>query len=233
MKTIQKKCQVVLLPTDKPHPQLFIHQGLGCKEQKISSGQGMQHHIEMMKVGVSKPQHLYILSDEEIKEGDWYLDNIPNYYSIEQAISDWVITKDHKKIIATTNPELEIKVEGEFKTFYSGNFKAKGYKHLPKPTDKFIQDWIENGCPEIVNAEYIKSFEVISEGKIGFPEDTISWWKEILKISSDNTITCSFIEDDYSDYEAYCEMIKELSCGQTKWITPMSFEEWLKETIKK
>ncbi|MEW2859388.1 hypothetical protein AB1A63_15220, partial [Lactiplantibacillus paraplantarum] len=48
-------------------------------------------------------QHLYILSDDEIKEGDWYHNSIDN--SIKQA-SDWIYVSTCKKIIATTDTSL-------------------------------------------------------------------------------------------------------------------------------
>lgn len=51
-------------------------------------------------------QHIYITSDSEIKDGDWHLDCIKDYETIEKAEKDWCLTKDHKKIILTTDQDL-------------------------------------------------------------------------------------------------------------------------------
>ena len=49
-------------------------------------------------------QHLYFLSDEEIKKGDWYIDdNILVRKSITSVKDYWMVRKDCKKIIAATD----------------------------------------------------------------------------------------------------------------------------------
>ena len=118
------KAKVHLLATDKPNPNLFIHRGLGSDLQVLSTGQGIVHHKEMMECGVSKPQHLYFTTDEEIKEGDWRL-----YYNTGKICKttkeDLLLIKYYeeecKKIIATTNPEL-------WDTYKEALFKQIGNK---------------------------------------------------------------------------------------------------------
>jgi len=50
----------------------------------------------------AKPQHLYFTSDEEIKEGDWFLDE---YSNIRKSSIETRCQGD-KKIVACTNPDL-------------------------------------------------------------------------------------------------------------------------------
>ena len=107
---MKKTHQVVMLPTQKANPNLFIHQGLGNKEKILSSGQGILHHKEMIACGVSKPQHLYIISDEKIKDGNWCIQT--NY---EKTHNELVKYKHcdkgsfiFKKIIASTDRSLSI-----------------------------------------------------------------------------------------------------------------------------
>ena len=62
-------------------------------------------------------QHLYILSDEEIKEGDWYYTPIKRI--IEQCVKKILVIKDVKndiqqlKIIATTDKSLFTEIENQ------------------------------------------------------------------------------------------------------------------------
>ena len=110
-----KEYQIVMLSTDKANSNLFIHQGLGSKEKVLSSGQGIVHHKEMMACGVSQPQHLYILSDDNIQEGDWRMNfvlGIPTSIAKQKSSSyvGFIGRKPHssdKKIIASTDKSLK------------------------------------------------------------------------------------------------------------------------------
>lgn len=110
-------------------------------------------------------QHLYILSDDEIKEGDWHFNklaiNSPKGGPIEKAsknvASNWArnmsyndgksfLRDDYKKIIATTNPEL-IKdgvstiLQSDIEhciSLHSGKGKEVVSDALPKNVEKYI-----------------------------------------------------------------------------------------------
>ena len=85
-----------------------------------------------------KTQHLYILSDEEIKVGDWYFDECLD--KPRKCITDnkeyWAVRKNYKKIIATTDKSLE----------------------LPEPPpefiDKFIREYNKGNVIQNVMVEY-------------------------------------------------------------------------------
>ena len=52
-------------------------------------------------------QNIYITSDEEIKDGDWYIDDIDAVRkSITSDVKYWSVRKDYKKIILTTDQDL-------------------------------------------------------------------------------------------------------------------------------
>lgn len=48
-------------------------------------------------------QNIYITSDEEIKEGDWFLTDDKR---VEKDATDWRAREWHRKIILTTDPDL-------------------------------------------------------------------------------------------------------------------------------
>lgn len=51
-----------------------------------------------------KPQHLYITTDEEIKEGDWFYNS--NMNRVAKCSRSTVLCDAYYKIIATTDPKL-------------------------------------------------------------------------------------------------------------------------------
>lgn len=101
---MKNKSTFVFLPTDKTtNIYSDYNGGLHTKTDEITVYLGNN----------SKFQHLYILSDDEIKEGDWYLTRLEdgsypvhadlNPRKCSEASYDFT---NCKKIIATTNPEL-------------------------------------------------------------------------------------------------------------------------------
>lgn len=101
--------QVHMLPTDKANGGLqLVH---SIKDKQLS----LADFGTYIDTRIFKSQHLYITSNEEIKEGDWVIDTVERY--IRQAIKSDLeyfnavltgLNSGHLrlKIIATTNPEL-------------------------------------------------------------------------------------------------------------------------------
>jgi len=90
-----------LLPTDKPSK--LTKNNLG----KLIKLNGLQYQ----EVNIN--QHIYITSDEEIKEGDWVICWGGDYKNIEivklnkDNYTHWIIdAENYKKIILTTDPDL-------------------------------------------------------------------------------------------------------------------------------
>jgi hypothetical protein len=95
---------------------------------------------------VMRPQHLYITSDDEIKEGDWFMSAFFSYpiHNIKELRErpeglGWTteeLNKDFKghKIIATTDTSLKI---------ITGMVGSGTGVLLPQPSDKFIQAYID------------------------------------------------------------------------------------------
>jgi hypothetical protein len=88
-----------VIPTDKPSRLSILNSG------KLNLG------AEIMSSSNSKPQHIYITSDEEIKEGDWVIKisslykgggSIQKYSFIDRQFEDITF----KKIILTTDQDL-------------------------------------------------------------------------------------------------------------------------------
>jgi len=133
-------------------------------------------------------QHLYFLSDDEIKEGDWWFDLLERrvFKVTEEDVvvikADGLPHNEFKKIIATTD-KLGVITKDEF--------SGVDNQHLPQPSETFIKKFIEaynNGNPIMeVMVEYN---HLQSSGGLN---------KEWLKVnSSDNTITIRKMKDSWT-----------------------------------
>lgn len=128
MSTVKRKCRVVILKAKRGTIALYKKTGNMAKPN---------FNVGIFESDVYQPYHLYILSDDEIKAGDWiYWNN-----KVVKAI-DTVYTNSTKKIIATTDNSLSQTSRTE----------------IPQPSNSFIQKYIEaynNGKPiEKVMVEY-------------------------------------------------------------------------------
>lgn len=175
------------------------------------------------------PQHLYILSDEEIKEGDWCIDpEVCELFQCKQNLSHedvYIDTNDkirythcdpHEvyKIITSTNPEL----------------------NLPRPSDAFLKAYCEKGGVNGVLVEY--KYETITTGSDEFnlsEEDQL-----MLKVASDNTITIKPIRSSWSREEVI-KLLKEAkssirehtgvdNCGCCCYCS-LDFDKWIEQNL--
>ena len=139
-------------------------------------------------------QHLYIVSNEKIKESDWYiwLDNS----QICRAETDIMIINQHlknghiKKIIATTNEYIgytDIRVS-----------PVKNFCIYPQPSDSFIKKYIEeyNKGNQItkVLVEYSKHLSEPLHKILKSSKPLTHSYS--LKVDSNNTITIKRLEPE-------------------------------------
>lgn len=178
-----KQCKVVMLSTNKKSIIYFNY------VNRLLLG----FNIERTLPDVS--QHLYILSDEEIREGDWCMIISPMYPKhYEQATKEeldriqgnWK-NGTQKKIIATTEPSLE----------------------LPKPSDSFIQKYIESYNKGNVITDITVEYETYihnpetnkerhSTDRL-YPEDCEL--EKRAKVNKDNTITIKKVKNSWTRKE--------------------------------
>jgi len=102
---------------------------------------------ENCKIVNWKPQHIYILSDEEIYPDEYFLILHSNKIS-KNHYNHKLIKSGGNKIIASTNPEL----------------------NLPTPSHSFVKKFCELGGIEEVMVEY-KEFHPIGSGSTLFIKD--------------------------------------------------------------
>jgi len=163
-----KRTKVVMLPTNEK-----AGLKLGLNGLLVNNTLGYDSHFTN--------QHLYFLSDDEIKEGDWYLKNGESI--IVSALGEIVKGdyKNCKKIIATTDMSLKQEIFGLGETAMC---------FLPQPSEGFIQ--------KFVNA--YNSGNPITEVMVEYNHilSTTGLNNEWLKVASDNTITIRKMKDSWT-----------------------------------
>lgn len=174
------------------------------------------------------PQHLYIFSDEEIKEDDWHYDSSDN------KIKQWKGNLNSnrlrsKKIISTTNTSLTA-LYGQSEEGY-----GKMKEGLPQPSQSFIEAYVRAYNEDKPITEVMVEYHPeLYDGT-----ETTSNLSGRLKINpKDNTITIRKVKDSWNREEhsinlQYCVSL----FAAEKGLTPTSKEmkevnDWVKNWIQ-
>ncbi len=191
-----KKATVVMLPTNQKAQDCLLLYNRRLNPLQANKGYYTQEYLKEYNI---QANHLYIISDEEIKEGDWvYTGNkikqvkeVTNKHSYLVFDDETLLSSDCKKIIATTD---------------NLDAREKGLR-LPQPSQSFIDKYISeyNKGNQIVDVmvEY-EEFALHYQGNRE-PNDPSKLIK--LKVNlKDNTITIKRIKDSWTreEVEALC-----------------------------
>ena len=184
------KCKIVMLSTNQQTKYLMVYSDVEkTKGKLILNGLKNDEYKEY--------QHLYIISDDEIKKGDYYIiDNIPELLKNNglRFIDNYC-----KKVIATTDTSLYIHQKETMslpeRVFY-----------LPQPSQQFIQKYIEEYNRGNIITDVLVEYELVSNEEYFLntinPDDGVPYFDENLKINpKDNTITIKKVKDSYTKEE--------------------------------
>lgn len=202
----EKKCKVLLLPTNEKASLKLGQNGL-----LVNNTLGYDSHFTN--------QHLYFLSNEEIKEGDWMY-NPEREPSILQCVGKGSL-RGWKKIIATTDKSLSFT--------WRDNKNDLHIYHLPQPSQSFIEKFVEeynkgNQITEVM-VEYNEPITEIP--KPYKPYSEVEHLDGTLKINpKDNTITIRKIKDSWSRDEV------EKLCREARYTTGVvEIDKWIEENL--
>lgn len=204
---------------------------------------------------MATPQHLYITTDEEIKEGDWcYLDYgikfigkafkgsdgrfvyhelgcdpVEEYGTIEGGLTP--LEEEVSKIIATTDPKLKkFKVVGPDGTGMSIS--------LPQPSQSFIEEYCKAGGIDevLVEVECLTSTHttIVDWSKEPIETEALSEPKCIeyrIKLNPDNTIIIHPVEEKMYNRDEVGSKIKEFVKEYAYEWSMDDINEWIEENL--
>lgn len=211
-----RKGQVIMLPTDDI--TLFYKWGnnlyYNCLEKS---------HVNTQ----ADSQHLYIISDDEIKENDWCL-NLENNHYFQATYTD--INNIYAKNVA-------YRIKGIKKIILS----TDKFLNLPQPSQQFVGKYIEeynksnvikDVLVEYILQSYSDRFEDVEY--IGKPE---TWGKRLKINSKDNTVIIKEVKDTYSheEVEKLCRYAWKVgfNVGYYEDTQPslLTADNWVKENL--
>lgn len=205
-----KRAKGVMLPTRDNHSQLEIDD---LNTNKLS--------FELKQYVCKNPQHLYIISEDEIKEGDWCyckLDSKPIQYFKEkyQSIRNDIREYGYKKIIATTDTSVT------YNYYDSDSYGIPQVFKLPQPSQQFIEKYIESyNKGEVITdllVEYSPSSITLQTYSNQQIDDSLKALS--LKVNpKDNTITTKKLKDNFTINEIEKALIN------TKLLTNNEFKD--------
>lgn len=217
-----KKCQVVMLPTEKANinkGQLYVksHKKGNIDNSLVNSKLEIaekyldyedRQNIIFCAGGdiYLKSQHLYIISDDVIKEGDWYFNPAGNQIVKCEYKHETIACKQEpvcKKIIATTDSSLIIY---EHQVFRNGLARLKEVK-LPQPSQSFIEKYIKQYNKENIITDVMVEYQDdlwvqdYATTPISPLPPMVNLGGEIKVNTKDNTITIKRIQDTFTREE--------------------------------
>ena len=183
-----KKGKVVMLPTNEPSKI-----GNLATYQKRSLAKVIKEGINPIGSTVQF-WNLYIISDDEIKKGDYIYCTITNAIEIAKYNHDYLI-RDWKKVIATTDTSLKI----DNPNYDIGRL---AYINLPQPSKQFIEKYIEEYNKGNIITDVLVEYEYLLDDRAVLP-----YWN--LKVNTkDNTITIKKLKETYNK-EELCQILEK------------------------
>lgn len=195
--TSLKKHQIIMLPTSRKNnnilwkltkPKINILPKGNINKLDILHF-GNENIKGAWKDGNIKCQHLYILSNESIKEGDWYIDDANNVrLSVTSDEDYWSKRPEYKKVISITDTSL----------------------NLPQPSQAFIQKYVERYNADdpityvMVEYQYPEMIKISSHLLLtGSDEEKQEMEAQLnLKVNpKDNIITIRSVKDTWNKEE--------------------------------
>lgn len=221
METKRKRRKVIMLPTENAENAIIVkNHSINIDEFYYNKGTVTQAYLNSIN---AKSYHLYIVSDDEIKEnekGQFYDFNYNRIVNIAKNINNdkHFNRRDIRKIIATTDKALT--KLGVMNNYYS----------LPQPSKAFIEKYCKLGGIDEVDVEYQEELvEGVTFGLHGNDEPPTEL---VLKVSSHNEITIHAIKDSWNRKELESilfDFAEYITDNPKKYIE--NTEQWIKKNL--
>ena len=231
-----KRVKIIMLPTDKAENCILSYKELNGLE--FVPGYFTKDYLNSInRIG----NHLYFISDDEIKEGDWvmYLEQATENNPTKKADPYLVTDLDEvhwndKKIIATTDKSL---TKGSLLQNAKERLKTNLLPQIPK---SFIEKYCEVGGIDEVLVELTGYFKCDNNHTMNtraacrYPMCNEICNKEELKIDSHNTITIHPIKSSWNKEEVE-SLLFQYAEEEHGWFSSKSeiesFNNWVSKNL--
>jgi len=221
---MRKEVKVVMLPTEKARMCKMIDLEDNSFEFLVQPNNNA--FIDEKSHGFHiKPFHLYLVSDEEIKEGDWFITTNSGKNHNEKVLIEATRTtleyvdKHDFKIIATTDKS---KTEFEGVEYFRDGTSKDSYISLPQIPQSFIEAYVKaEGKIDKVMVEY-----VVHVMALDTMEESLH-----LKLREDNTVKIHKIEEKTFTKDELASAIERFSWDKTQGVDIETVQEWIEENL--
>lgn len=228
---MKKEVQLIILPTKE---KSILYRLIGNQRDVIYMGD-YDYSDDVLRENV----HLYAVSDDEIKEGDWCYDEDSDKGVVKclRTAKDSYWNKLCKKIIATTDKSLKIK---DFPDL--DNSATRG---LPTFKQSFLEKYCRVGGIDEVMVEYEQWTELLKYNGINYVHN--QWTKKIplnsvcgefeyrLKVNKDKTINTFSVNKKLYTREEIESILFKYAEEEHAWFSSKSetdsFNNWIKENL--
>ena len=231
---MKKRAKAHLLPTDKAENCIIKH-GEALGHIKGS------HSQQYLKSHNESSHHLYITTEDEIKEGDWCLffwDGMKDgeLGQVGSEPQQYLPSKGHtlnrnlRKIIATTDPKLHSTRLKDCPVNPEDNMVS--VRGVSKHSKEFIEEYCKAGGIDEVDVEY----GLFHDGNFKDDDETHAF-KATRKprVTSNNEIIIHSIEEKMYNREEVVQLFRDYQNAKARQILdggePLIPLEWIKENL--
>jgi len=213
---MKKECKVVMLPTEKAST-------LWYNKDTKQLVYNPDYYLDPTHVDI--PQHLYLISDDEIRENDWFIKwsggkwNLHQCSEFDKKLIDelWNETT-YKKVIASTDL-LQITVGKDGDDIL--------VDCLPKFSESFIKAYVKaNGEIDKVEVEYEQKADMV----IGQKSRGITNLHWALKLTPNNEVIISMVEEKMYNKDEVVELLMKASKDRAIQHRE-GFNKWIEENL--
>jgi hypothetical protein len=190
-------------------------------------------------------QHLYFLSNEDVKKNNWYIYKNSIFKSDDDSL---IGNKECKKIIATTDTSLQITKNTSNPALYEyiqqGSVCSTYEDLLPQPSQQFIEKYIECYNKGKIIIDILVEYENVVQDKYGTQHiqsinDSKQYINTCKLISSNikinpknNTITIKSIKNSWNRKEVIklLEEVRWQTIGNPTEFTK-NFKNWIEQNL--
>ena len=217
MTTIKRNCQIVMLPSDDKvnYRQLCLDKS--HRPNRLILMYSEEYSYAKVQEHNQEPQNLYILSNDEIKEEDFFMSTFMSYplHNVKEGYAEYPDTNNCKKIIATTD-------------------KTLGLPQIPK---EFIEAYILSynmGSMTTLDEIMVEYEDFISSNPIWNSKNPLSNVIVRPRVDINNCISITLIKNTYSKEEVKA-LLHNLAKEMYKRgiiFNPESTEKWIEQNLQ-